>query len=317
MYKIIIFLFPCCLFSSFFEENISMAKPGDFVIYEQGKSASMLIINQIDNEKLVLEEICFPSYLKNKIRNPKKWVDTHAKGHTSWRIYELDRNDFSLIEAYSYKDSGHLLLNKQNFFLSKLLTLHLQKIPHSKRRKVGSLEDRKAWNPPIITGGERQKPECDAYVGKWEKDGSELSEKKIEVYFSKDHSFFFPYWLEVEAAKTSFSIRVIDCGNHPFNKKSPPKRRPYFVRKPVVQKKSVELNLQIPKYYQEFTLEALDLTKPELPPVILTPSLNIDHENVHIIVDSKSFENNHPYRIILTPKNHPNIKTDTTFLFDK
>lgn len=313
-------LFPFLLFGNVFTDRLINAKSGDFVVYENNKNASLFVFTKIDQDKITLEEISFPSYLNLGIKDIKHWVEKKAPGHTSWRIYELDKNTFDLIEAYSFKDQSHIAFPQDHFFLSTLLNLELKPLSDSSRRKVGSSpprgkkDERKNWNPPIIIDGKKQKKDCVVFFAKWPKDHSDLSEKMMEIYFGKNHSFF-PYWIEIHAAKTSFTTRVIDSGNQPFPIRNIPKRRPFFVKRPDIEDNQIKIHLNIPKYFQSIDIVATDLLESHQKLIPLTFKIEIDQENVLIKIEAKNLEKERPYRITIIPKEFTNYSCETTLVY--
>lgn len=308
---------PFALFATFFEDRIPYAKEGDFVVYENNKNSSMLIINQIDDKKIIIEEVSFPSYLKNKIVDPQKWLEQKAPGNTSWRIYELDRKTQNLTQAYSYTENSHLLLNEQNFFLSKFFSLNLLPVTESYRRKIGSPtikpDTRPYWNPPIyIDGIKHQKPSV-AFYANWPNDGSKLENERINLYFIENS--FFPSWIEIEASKIVSPFKVSNSGNRDFNKKTLPQRRPFFTKKPYLAKDKLIIELIAPKALQSFDLAVADLTNVKSHILNISYKTEITGEKVKIFLDTKNIQKNTPHRLVLFPKNAPDISCETTFSF--
>lgn len=311
-----LFLLPIALFSNFFEDRLPNAKNGDFVVYENNKNSSMLVINQIDDEKIILEEISFPSYLKNTIKDPKKWLENKAPGNTSWRIYELSRKTLELKEAYSYTQASHLLLNDQNFFLSKFFALNLTKVSDTHRRKKGTPPKKKPdtrayWDPPVYINGIKQKKSTTAFSAKWPEDGSKLANEKISMYFAEN--IFFPLWIEIEASRVIHPFKVTNSGNRDFIKKNLPQRRPYFTKKPYLTKDCVITELSVPKSLQPFDLVAVDATKVNSSILSISYKAEIKGEKVTIYLDTKNLSKGHLHRLILLPKNGSSISCETTF----
>jgi hypothetical protein len=306
-------LLPIYLFSNFFEERIAFAKEGDFVIYEKDKNSSLLIFQKISDNKIILEEVTFPSYIKNKITDPKVWLDRKAPGHTAWRAYTIDRKSLDLIEAYSYKDKGHLVIDEKNFFLSKLLLLDLKEVPPLKRRKTGDYtmkEKRPDWNPPVVIDGIKQKKPCKAFYATWPKDGSKLENKKIELYFAQET--FFPYWIELEAARVNIPFKVSNSGNKNFTKNLPPKRTPFFTKRPLPVKEKILTEAMIPKAYQTFDLFIIEPNKGPKP---ISYKSHIKGEMVKIFVDTKEIEKEKFYTLVLLPKSDPTLSCEISFSY--
>lgn len=200
------------------KERTPFAEPGDYIVSQQDKNFTVLLIRSFNAPKIVFEEISTPKAQKNW----KEWVQARAPGHTSWVVYEIDLSKDQLIECYSYSHQGWLFLDESQHFLAKLISLPLQKIPLEQKKRIGPApqngeEDRRSvWNPPLIVEGKKiEKPQFDSFRGIWPKDDTQLSESRIDLYFRKDGSpFFFPHWIEICNGHFTLKIRVLDSGKH-------------------------------------------------------------------------------------------------------
>lgn len=218
------------------KEKYSQAKAGDFIVTEIDRTYSLLFIREITQEHLLLEEIAVPeAQVDLKKIQWALWVQNKAPGHTSWTVYQIDRDSGQLIEAFSYSKKGWLYLDETQQFLSKLLCLPMNLLKTEDRKKIGPQpthqeEDRRAvWNPPLILNGKKQeKAQFEAFRGVWPEDGTPMSKCAVELYFSQNYPAFpFPYWIEVKSPHYAIRLRAVDSGSGitSFYKGSIPQRK--------------------------------------------------------------------------------------------
>lgn len=196
-------------------------KAGDYIVTAQLGHYTLLFIQSLTSDTLVLEEITIPEKLINlKEIDWQLWLDQQAVGHTSWMLYTFDRQKGSLIACFSYSNKGWIYLTQEEQFLSQLLHLPLHLVSKEERKKIGpaperdELDRRPVWVPPVIINGKKiSKPSIEVFSTKWPDDRSPLSSCTIELYFNKDDpSFAFPYWIEVKTPHYAFKMRGIDSG---------------------------------------------------------------------------------------------------------
>lgn len=236
---VLCFLYVESLFTLSLQERFNHNDPslkGSFVVTEYQKTTSFLRIHSISPSFLMLEEINIPSeLLPKKITDWDAWLHHKAPHHTSWLLYRIDLNLCKIVDCYSFSRKSYVALHEQQSFLTQLMSLPLEPIPESERKRIGSKSDsdeldmRKVWNPPKIVKGSRvPNPHFQAMRTKWPKDESELSGKLIDLYFDQDNALFpFPYWIEIGDGHNLFKIRAIDSGislSFPFD--SPPPKAP-------------------------------------------------------------------------------------------
>lgn len=203
------------------KEKIMSARSGDFIVTEQAKTYSLLVIRLLTGSTLTLEEITIP---ENKIdlskTNWREWVKKRAPGHTSWIIYTIDLEKNKLIDCYSYSKKGWLYIEESEYFFAKLITLSLLPTPEEQKRRIGppplsgERDNRAIWIPQICFDGKKVKnPSFDVRYAKWPQDDSRLSGSVIDLYFNAENSLFpFPFWIEVKDGHFTFKIRTIDGG---------------------------------------------------------------------------------------------------------
>lgn len=182
------------------KERILAAECGDYVVTEQAKNYSVLIIRQKTEDRLVLEEISTNQAQKSW----KRWVEERAPQATSWIMYEIDLKADKLLDSYSFTQGGWLYMEEGSHFLTKLLTLPLQKVERSQRKRIG---------PAPLAGEDDRRsvwmPQAEAFETIWPEDNSRISSSKIDVYFTSSP---FPSWIEVHEGHYDFKIRALESG---------------------------------------------------------------------------------------------------------
>lgn len=318
------------------EQKFAHAQNGDFIVTAQEGNYSLLFIRLITSETLLLEEISIPEHqIDLRGIDWKDWVSKKAPGHTSWTLYEIDRERGALVECFSYSKNGWLYLDESEQFLAKLMMLPLFSVPEKERKKIGppplaNEEDhRRLWNPQLVIEGHKiEKPSFEVLRTQWPDDGSRLKSCFIELYFAKDQpSFPFPYWLEVQSPHYTFKMRAIDSGHHLI---SPiigqmPHRAPKILG--LAQKGTEKWNLLIktPAYFQKLHLFVLDITGESKAtiPVPFSPKKGNNPEEATLEISTvdlnKILQHQHRYRWILIPEGSSDIyiESEETFIWDR
>ena len=205
MKKRFIFLFflPFSLcFSMSLKEKFTQSQEGTYVVTEQNKTYTLLHVHTLSSDELILEEVSIPSHLVTS-KNWKTWLESGAEGHTSWIMYAVDLSNNQVTECYSFTREAHLPTESMDAFLTTLLSLNLTSLPEDERLQTGptarpgEVGSSKPWGPPMMREGKKVKQAAyDVYTTSWPQDQSELSGKKIVLYFDKNHlEFPFPYWI--------------------------------------------------------------------------------------------------------------------------
>lgn len=208
-------------------DNLSKARPGDYLVTGQNKNFSVMIIRSLENEQLTIEEITMPmSRISGDSFSWRNWVEKGAPGHTCWVMYTIHLPSGAMYQAFSYTKNEWMTIPQSQNFLSTLLNLHLQKIPDRERKKIGPPPasehgDRRAfWQPKMVVDGKTiQKVAFDAWRTRWPKDGTELAGKTIEVFVPAENDkypSYFPYWLQVSGVVGNAKVRIVDSGTHLF-----------------------------------------------------------------------------------------------------
>lgn len=204
-----------------FKDQLLKGEIGDYIISAQGKSFTLLRLHAMDGSILTLEEIAIPSKVKNYSKEKlENWMKEGAPGNTSWHLIETDLEKNQVLECYSFTKKAWLVLDSNDSLITKIAASPLTPLPKEERRKIGpapldGFDTRKVWNPPLVFEGKTQKKTTfDTYTHTFEKDGSMLSNKRLEVYFdAKNATFPFPYWARItDDSNASFKMRVINSG---------------------------------------------------------------------------------------------------------
>jgi len=221
MAKALIFLFLLVLpFQGwsylFLKERMAEATPGDYIVTAQKKTLTVWAIRERDDQKVVVEEISVPAQVLELGEGGwKEWVEKGAPDHTIWLAYAIDIRSGRLLGLYSVTNKRWCEVDKAGNFLTTLMNIGFTEMPANQRRP---------WNPPVIFEGEEiPGVQLDLFEGKWPRDGSELSEKYIDIYLpavGSRYPAYFPYWLQVIGALAQAKIRIVDSGS---NLKSPVK----------------------------------------------------------------------------------------------
>lgn len=309
-----------------FKERLKKAHRGDYIVTEANKMITVLAIRSQSTTSVVLEEISAPvQNLKNRPASWSEWVKNKAPGHTSWSMVEIDLVDAQLLECYSFSRAAWLQASSQESILSTLLHLPLKSLPLDKRKKIGpapligEADHRQVWTPLLTIEGKKvEKPDFDVYETQWPQDSSELSGKTVVLYFDREGRFPLPYWIQIEAAHGTASMRVIDSGkNLPSPYHALPRRVPEFVGNPQLTEKGLRLFLKSPKYYKKFELFAIDVTTKEKHIFPIVYSMLSGHgEMLNLEIDEEELAQvlkpGHRYTWLLIPTGYSEFYTEST-----
>jgi hypothetical protein len=200
-----------------FKKRFQEAEPGSYVVFEQGKTLSLLNIHSRKDHWIIVEEISLPANLK--IHDWQNWMRQKAPGHTSWTMYKIDLDSGELLECFSFSRASWIQVSGHNF-LSLLLKTSFTSVPPNNRKKIGpppldGADLRALWNPPFFWQGKKLPSiEYDVVEVEWPRDSSELSQKKMEVYFDKAKLTPFPTWIQIQGSHMQFFGRAVDAGSH-------------------------------------------------------------------------------------------------------
>ena len=128
-----IFLTLLFLISSSFslQERLASAQAGDFVVTNQNKTFTLLLIRSNENGRLVLEEISIPQEARKKVALPwREWIQKNAPLHSSWLSFEIDLGKGDILQCYSYDENRWIQIPESENFFSTLLHLPLSLLPN-------------------------------------------------------------------------------------------------------------------------------------------------------------------------------------------
>jgi hypothetical protein len=212
------------IFSTTFKDRLLKAQKGDFIVALQDNIYTLLLIHEVNKTSLIFSEASLP---QNQKKLPwREWIEKNAPSNIGWTLYEIDLESNKIKKCFSLSRSCYLQITDNNFFTT-LLNLPLSPLPDDKRKKIGppSLEDfdhRAIWNPPMIVDGVSQKTNFCVFQTNWPKDGSSLSHKTIDLYFDKNGTFPFPFWIQINTGHLDIMLRIIDSGKNLFSLKTFP-----------------------------------------------------------------------------------------------
>lgn len=211
MLKYLLLLFPLFLYSDQLKENFSRGQVGEFVIAQHQKNYTLWHIKAKQGHHLLLEEITVPMK-RVKEGDWQGWVDRGAPSHVGWIMYTIDLQKGKVTGIYSLDQDCWYSEELANRFLATLLNIQFFKVEEQDRRK---LANGSYWNPPLYYQGQEQSGYFDEYVTRWPADGSELSNKKVDIYLlqSDHHPSFFPYWMQLSGGLGRFALRIVDSGS--------------------------------------------------------------------------------------------------------
>lgn len=321
---LLILLFPSFAHALALKDKLLRASGGDFIVTEQNKIYSLLVVRNVSARSIELEEISIPANQINlKKTTWRQWLDNNAPGSTSWMVYQIDFVEEKLKESYSVSQKKWLYADDTDYLLAKLLTLPLTPVSIEDRRRIGppptgGEDDRRAlWNPQLIREGAKvKKPAYDVFCGKWPKDNSQISECNILFYFDSENSGFpFPYWLELSNGYISLKLRTIDSGRQletPIAHTALPSHF-NFVGPAQSIKEGIRLSLMTLSKEPQLDLFARDITDSNHPihkieyKISKAPSSTVIHFDIAKKLLSSRLTPGHKYQWILRSQTRPNM----------
>ncbi|CAM0117363.1 hypothetical protein [Rhabdochlamydiaceae symbiont of Dictyostelium giganteum] len=317
------FLIPLHSFS--LKDKIIKGKEGDYVVIEQGKMASCLLIRKMSLEHILFEEITIPSLAyPPKDLLWKEWIHQGAPGHTAWTSYLINIKTDELEECYSHSEQTWFSVKDPNHFLPQLLKLPLYQSQEADRKKIGppplegEKDHRSLWHPPLIVEGQKiEKPSITTWVTKWPSDESLMANSDIEMYFS---SLAFPVWIEVKIPHYKVNLRSIDIG-HGIKSPQPIvfKRSLQFKQLPTLSDDALSFTIESPSYYAPVKVFAvLVSSKREMIEIGTIPFHHTSFAPFSLSRSSLSqfLIQGERYQIALKPSLYPHLITYSPSFFD-
>jgi len=220
---LLLLLIPSLFFADVtIKDRLLKANPGDFIVTQQGKSYSLMLVRHLEAPQITLEEIIVEaSNIDLKKINWKNWVENKAPGAASWTGFALDLDKNTLQKSFSYLESQWLFIEKSDYFFGELLSLPFKPSRDIERKKIGpapmpgEIDRRKFWKPQLTRDGKTNR-KCDYEVlrAKWPGDKTQLAGCIFELYLdAEEPAFPFPYWMEVQHPHYTFKIRAVDSGS--------------------------------------------------------------------------------------------------------
>lgn len=303
----LLLLLPYSLIAESVKSQFLNGKAGDYVVFEQSRMCTLFHIHSINEHVLTLEEIGLPSYKKPK--SYKEWVKSGGNGASSWNIYEIDLKNNRILESFDF--------SKKSFFtpapfLLNLINLSLEEWSGRPRigppPMLGDFEGRKLWNPPCVLEGKKIKKQAmEAYISKWPKDQSPLSEQNLTLYFVKD--FPFPYWIEINDPEMTYKLRAIDSGHGMQSPRtSVPRQSIQIIGNAHIKGEKAYLLFKSPPYFELFDLIAIDQSNGvhiTLENEVKRDGLFQMHFSLASLTPGKS------YTFIISPKGCPGAYSET------
>ncbi|MGE3954818.1 MAG: hypothetical protein AB7F31_06520 [Parachlamydiales bacterium] len=202
--------------------NIREACEGDYLVAQQNRTCTLILVSQKQGDQAVLEEVTLPERMgRPKTIHWKNWLEKGAPRHTSWTAHVLDLKTGRVVGTYSYAQNSWMKASPTESLLSTLITLDFHEVPEAYRRRVGppppgGKDNRPYWQPALVYEGSRRREVIfKAFEGNWPQDRSELDGKRVTIYLPASEVAYpahFPYWVEVSPLTLANKIRVIDSG---------------------------------------------------------------------------------------------------------
>lgn len=213
------------------KSNLSKAKDGDYLVTVQNKNYTLLVIHRKDENSLSINEITIPTSKIPSSNNFswRAWAESGAPQNTCWVVYTIHLPTGRMEHIFSYTRNEWVSIPQSQNFLTTLLNLQLHKISDKDRKRIGPppatchVDKRPVWQPKLtVEGNWLQGIAFEGYKARWPKDGSDLSEKEIEMYLPQDsdkYPSYFPYWLQVSGLVGKARVRIVDSGTQMMLKK--------------------------------------------------------------------------------------------------
>jgi hypothetical protein len=216
---IFLLILPMYAYSLTLTEKLREAAPGDYLVTNQDRTLTLLLIAERNDERIVLQEISAPE--TRRCTNWAQWLAAKAPGHTAWNGYLISLETGRIERAYSYSKQGWLDLRGCDHFFSTLLRLPLTPVAEAERRRVGrpgrsGSDQRPVWQPALVFEGQRVSgARFDAYSACWPRDGTPIAGREIILYLPAERGSYpryFPYWTDIKGTLKEFHLRVVDSG---------------------------------------------------------------------------------------------------------
>ena len=211
------------LFSLSLKDKFMMGECGSYLVSEQNELVTLLHLHSKHEDLLIFEEVTLPLHAAKEI-TWKKWLESGAKGHTAWILYEVDLQKRRVLRTFSVTEQAWIRADEIESFLIPFLFMELtplsdgERIKKSPSPKAGELETR-FWAPPqVLEGIKQEDPLYDVFCSRWPNDASELAGQTLIFYFDQNRKEYpFPYWIQVREGVIKFKIKALDSGRGLFS----------------------------------------------------------------------------------------------------
>lgn len=265
-YYLVLLFFCTSLFGFSLGDSLKNGEKGDYVVYEEGKTAVLFHIFESSSNTLVIEEIHAPSSkIKRYIDDIPAWVENRAPHHTSWLLFELDKTTMKILEVYSASKKNFLKKEEIGSLFEVLAGRPLTLVEENLRKT--RKKDKKIFSPTKgVKGKKLLNIEADLYQGSWPKDRSIIENAKLFLYFDKKEPTTFPYSIEVtKGGKKNVKFNQLDQGKglHSFFTLFP-RRLPEFLIGVEKKKELIRVIVRCPESFFPFDLAIQEVATKEI-----------------------------------------------------
>lgn len=289
MFQIITFFLSLCLTflsgegNSLFLRQIQRGRTGDFAIFSQGKSYSLVRIHAISQNALIFEELSIPhsQWKRVKADFAQSWQDWYRAGApfvTSWEMKEYTLPSGQLQEGFSFSQKSWIQLQSERDVLKMLLSQSFSPLSLSEYSRIGSSssstreETYSIWVPPAFA---KKYPEKLSFIRGWKTSWSE--KQKLVLYFCENTdsnlATALPLFISWKRKSTQKNFVWIDGGRdlpsyHSFLPRPSP-RILHLHHCFEEEREGIEWTIEVPSYYREFALSFQEKGFPLSPPQMI------------------------------------------------
>ncbi|MFZ4673532.1 MAG: hypothetical protein ACOYL1_04225 [Chlamydiia bacterium] len=186
------------LFGFSLKEKCQQGAKGDFVLYQQGNQLVYISIYDRLEKSIVFEEIHTSDTNKElHLETPSEWVRSGAKGATQWILYELDLDTGEVLESYCPPKRAFITFDQDPPIISKLFTISWDQMPDNRRKHLPKTN--KIWSPPKkVSNTLVAMEQSTLFRYYWPKDGSFLSELRVDLHLDPNTAETFPYMVDIQ-----------------------------------------------------------------------------------------------------------------------
>lgn len=306
------------LFGFSLKEKCLASSKGDYIVYQQGHQFIYLSIYDITPKTIVIEEIhSLDSNPHLKLNDTIGWIQQGAKGATQWILYEILSENGMVLEAFCPPKRAFMSFDQDPPMLSKLFLTILEEMPDSRRKLVPGTK--KVWSPiKKVKDLPVELTKSTLYRKFWEKDGSPLSELRIDLHYDTTQADTFPYMIDIQnSVRPLARYHQVDQGTKsPGAIKYFPRRHPDFENG--FQKKGGFLFTVVdcPPTFYPFELFLQDVQTLNLTPVVFESEKKAGRYHVKIALPQGASHKGKTYRLSAKSLGPHNSKFDSIEVFE-